>query len=186
MSAWEAQYHRAAQTADARSAGAVLMSIATSQVDLPASPDALTFATSFTFIDPSGSTYAIRFDDITTTQIASIHTGSRFPPPSPDDLVLFQSLPETVGVGPLEAITVTWDAAMTTAATENLPVDDVGTMLFVGEGWREKAGTATFWQVTYTNVSTQGEYIALNFWVDGQTGAIITKHIRRVTSDAGD
>jgi uncharacterized protein YceK len=95
-SAWEAQYRRAAQTVHQRSAGAVLMSIATSQVDLPASPDALTFATSFTFIDPSGSTYAIRFDDITTTQIASMHTGSRFPPPSPDDLVLFQSLPETV------------------------------------------------------------------------------------------
>jgi hypothetical protein len=89
-------------------------------------------------------------------------------------------------MGPLEAITVTWDAAMTTAATENLSLDDVGTMLFVGEGWREKAGTPTFWQVTYTNVSTHGEYSALMFWVDGQTGAIITKHIRRVTSDAGD
>lgn len=138
---WRVQYTRAAQRIQAHAPDAVLESIDTSQEKMGASPADLDFDIWFTFIEPSGktSTSTVRFPHSFSTHIAQTYQGSSGPR-APAYLVVAQAAPATIAVGPLDAITLTWSSAISTALQEGITLYDVGTSLYIGERWQRTFG----------------------------------------------
>lgn len=175
---WRIQYQIADQTIQEQAPGAVLESISTSKEELSTSLMDLDFRLSFTFIQPSGNTYTAAFADRSTAHISSINTGSLFPPPTPDEYMLLQQASDTIVLGPIDAITLTWSSALSISLRENIQLMTVGTSLYVREAWQQDLGTPVVWFVLYTNNEVEN-YATLGFWVDARTGRVLDQRVRR-------